>query len=608
MEQNQAAGRLAALREEMKKAGMDAYMIPTADYHGSEYVAPCFKAREYFSGFTGSAGVLIVLQDEADLWADGRYFIQAENEIQGSGITLQRIGEPGVPTRMEFLKEKLHAGQTLGFDGRCITKEEGAELARVLGARGIRISTGYDLPGAVWTDRPALPSHKVFVLDEKYTGESTGSKLARLRAFMKDHDASYYISSKLDEIMWLFNIRGGDVEANPVALSYAFITENAQYLFLQNSETTEEFLRYADENHIFIGHYHAFFDFLKQYHFKGNIMLDPAFTSWQIYETIRGSLEADGRRAEDAVIEVNSPVDYMKSVKNETEIRNFREIYVEDSAALTKFIFWLKKNIGKIPMTEGSAAAYLDGLRAKIHDYVELSFPTISAYGSNAAMMHYEPGEDGGAVLKPEGMLLVDSGGHYLRGTTDVTRTMSLGPVTDDMRKSYSLTAVSNFQLQDAVFLKGSCGMTLDICAREPMWREHMDYKCGTGHGIGYLLNVHEGPQTIRYRKRDAADLTPFAPGMVVSDEPGVYKAGQYGIRIENILLCVDRGTSPDGTFYGFEPLTFVPLDRELLDVNVLTPRTRELVNEYHRQTLEMLTPFMTAEELSWLKEQCAPL
>ena len=606
--ENIHVGRLAALREEMKKVGIDAYMIPTADFHCSEYVAPCFKAREYFSGFTGSAGILIVMQDRADLWADGRYFIQAAKEIEGSGITLERIGEPGVPTREQFLKDHLRAGQTFGCDGRCITKAEGAHLAKVLGQRGIKMNTAYDLPGLVWKDRPELPSNPIWILDEKYAGESAESKLARLRKVMKEQDASCYVSSKLDEIMWLFNIRGGDVEANPVALSYALVTEDAQYLFVQDSETTDEFRAYADKIHLSVGRYQDFFDFLKTFEFKGNILYDPNFLSCQVYQTIRDSLEAAGKRAEDCVVEMNSPLDYMKAIRNETEIRNFKDIYIEDSAVLTKFIYWLKKNVGKIPMTEGSAAAYLDHLRAKVRDYIELSFGTISAYGSNAAMMHYEPGEDGGAELKPEGMLLVDSGGHYLRGTTDVTRTMSLGPVTQDMRRSYSLTANSNFQLQDVVFLKGSCGMTLDICAREPMWRNLMDYKCGTGHGVGNILNVHEGPQSIRYHQRDAADLTPFAPGMTISDEPGVYKAGEYGIRIENILLCVDRGTTTDGTFYGFTPLTFAPLDRDLLDVSVLTPKVRELINTYHAQVLEKIGPFMNEEELAWLKNECAPL
>jgi Xaa-Pro aminopeptidase len=602
------AERLAALREKMREHGIDAYMIPTADFHCSEYVAPCFKAREYFSGFTGSAGILIVMQERADLWADGRYFIQAAKEIEGSGITLERIGEPGVPTREQFLKDHLKEGQTFGCDGRCITKAEGAHLARVLGQRGIRMDTSLDLPGMVWADRPALPSHPIWLLPEAFAGESAESKLARLRAVMDEQDTSCYVSSKLDEIMWLLNIRGNDVEANPVALSYLLVTKDAWYLFVQKSECTKEFLDYAAKIHLTVGEYEKFFDFAEDFAFPGNVLLDPNFLSFQVYQTIRENLERAGKRAEDCVVEVNSPLDYMKAIRNKTEIANFKDIYIEDSAVLTKFIYWLKKNVGKIPMTEGSAAKYLDNLRAQIRDYIELSFGTISAYGPNAAMMHYEPGEDGGAELKPEGMLLVDSGGHYMRGTTDVTRTMSLGPVTEDMRRSYSLTANSNFQLQDVTFLKGSCGMTLDICAREPMWENLMDYKCGTGHGVGNILNVHEGPQSIRYHQRDAADLTPFAPGMTISDEPGVYKAGQYGIRIENILLCVERGTTSDGTFYGFAPLTFAPLDRELLDVNVLTPKVRELINTYHAQVLEKIGPFMNEEELAWLKAECAAL
>ncbi len=606
--ENTIKQRLELLRAQMKQQGMDAYIIPTADFHNSEYVAPFFKAREFFSGFTGSAGILVVGLTEAALWADGRYFIQAEQEIAGTDIILQRMGEPGVPTLHEYLKEKLPEGGTLGFDGRCITMGEGNEYEKLLASKHITLKYGMDLADKVWQDRPALPSSNVFLLKDEYTGENMTSKVSRLRKKMEEAGAAYYVSSKLDEIMWLYNIRGGDVECNPVALSYAVVTPDHMYLFVQDSEISMELRGYAQEYGLELRGYDMFFTFLERYDFEGKILVDPDYTSFTVYQALKANAEAAGKKIEDVLLTDCSPVDYMKSIKNEVEIRNFKESYIEDSAQLTKFIYWLKTNIGRIPMTEGSAAAYLDGLRAQIHDYVELSFPTISAYGSNAAMMHYEPDENGGAELKPEGMLLVDSGGHYLRGSTDVTRTMSLGPVTDDMKKSYTLTAVSNMQLMNTVFLHGCSGIALDIMAREPMWREGMDYKCGTGHGIGYLLNVHEGPQTIRYRKRDAADMTAFEAGMVITDEPGVYKAGQYGIRIENVLLTVDKQTTSDGRFLGFEPITFVPLDRELIDVNYLTQETREVINQYHKETYEKLAPFMNEEELAWLAEQCAEI
>ncbi len=593
--------RLNKLREKMAASGIHAVMIPTADYHNSEYAAPYFGVREYFCGFTGENATLLVRMDGADLWVDGRFFIQADQQLEGTGVTVQKMGEPGVLSLHQFMKATLADNNVLAFDGRCVTKAEGIALQELLKGKNISFVTDFDAAEGIWTDRPAMPCTPAWVLDaEKYAGETTISKLNRLRKVMTEHDSKFYVSGKLDEIMWLYNIRGNDVECNPVSLSYAIVTEQDQFLFIQDAELTDEVRTYCQENHILLEHYAAFEEALAKIHYDGKVLLDPDYTSYATYLALRA--------AGAELVEICSPLDAMKAVKNATEIQNFRDCYIEDSAAVTKFIYWLKTNAGKIPMTEVTAAQHLDNLRAQIGDYVELSFPTISAYGPNAAMMHYEPTEENCAEIKPEGMLLVDSGGHYLRGTTDVTRTMAVGPVTDDMKKSYTLTAVSELRLQDAIFLKGSSGITLDILAREPMWREGMDYKCGTGHGIGYLLNVHEGPQSIRYRKRDNSDMAEMVPGMVVSDEPGVYKAGQYGIRIETILLCVEHQTTSDGTFYAFEPLTFVPLDRDLIDVQYLTEDTRMLLNEYHKQVYEKIAPFMTVEEKQWLAEQCAEI
>ncbi len=642
MAENQCVARLAALRKAMEQSGADTVLIPTADYHNSEYVADCFKAREYYSGFTGSAGTLAVRGEEAALWTDGRYFIQAERELAGSGITLMKMSEPGVPTLHEWLKSHMPERSVLFFDGRCITKAEGEALSLLLAGKGISIRADRDLAGDAWEGRPALPEHPVFLLDaDKYAGETAVSKLGRLRARMEEKNVTAYVSSKLDEIMWLFNIRGNDVECNPVALSYAVVTKETALLYLQDAEVTKELSAYAKASGITLRSYGEFLTDLPELSLgsgsrkeETRIWIDPDYTSYAVYRGLLKNLDrgidrnlkerenldlsvlpaaAAGKiRSEEEkklLVETPSPVDYMKSIRNETEICNFREIYVEDSAALTKFIYWLKKSMREgAALTEGSAASYLDHLRAGISDYVELSFPTISAYGSNAAMMHYEPGADGGAKLSPEGMLLVDSGGHYLRGTTDVTRTMSVGPVTDEMRRSYTLTAVSQLQLMGTVFLKGCSGMALDIMAREPMWEKGMDYKCGTGHGIGYLLNVHEGPQTIRWRVREKADSTPFEAGMVVSDEPGVYREGEYGIRIETILLCREWGTTPDGTFLCFEPLTFAPLDRDLIDPAVLTPHTRKLLNEYHKEVVEKISPYLNDEEKAWLVKECAKI
>jgi Xaa-Pro aminopeptidase len=609
MSENVIVQRLSKLRGVMKECGVDTLLIPTADYHNSEYVAPYFQAREHYSGFTGSAGVLAVRLNEAALWADGRYFIQAAAELEGSGIALMKMGEPGVLTLHEWLKETMPEGSVLAFDGRCITKKEGDELAERLASKGITFLTEDDLAARAWEDRPAFPCTKVFLLDaDKYAGETTRSKLSRLRGRMEDKGAAAYVSGKLDEIMWLYNIRANDVECNPVALSYTVVTKDHAILYIQDAEVTEELKKYAEDNGIELKSYEGFLTQLAQLPLGGEngrnirVWIDPENSSYAMALALE-------KREDSRLLEASSPLEYMKAIRNETEIRNFKDIYVEDSAVLTKFIYWIKKSIREgASLTEGDAAAYLDHLREGIEDYVELSFGTISAYGPNAAMMHYEPDRNGGARIEPKGMLLVDSGGHYLRGTTDVTRTMSMGPVSEEMRESYTLTAVSQLQLMGTVFMEGCSGMTLDIMAREPMWRRGMDYKCGTGHGIGYLLNVHEGPQNIRWRARSSADTTPFAAGMVISDEPGVYKAGKYGIRIETILLCRDWGTTSDGHFLCFEPLTFAPLDRDLIDVSLLTPDTRKMLNEYHQQVVEKISPYLNEEEREWLVKECAEL
>lgn len=598
--ENPCVCRLQRLRAAMEQENVAAVLIPTADDHNSEYVADHFKAREYYCGFTGSAGTVVVGKKNAALWTDGRYFIQAAEELEGSGVSLMRMGMEGVPTIAEWLKEELSEGEVLSFDGKCLTKKEGKDLEDSLCAEKITVRTDLDLAASCWEDRPALPSSVVFVLDaDKYAGETAGSKLARLRIKLKEQGADSFVTGKLDEIMWLLNIRGNDVEYNPVALSYAVITQKQAFLYLQESELSSSVEQYLTEQEVTLRPYESFWTEVPTLSIGSCVWMDPEEASYAVWKCLAA-------QQEHKILELPSPIGLMKAIRNETEIRNFKSIYIEDSAAITKFIYWLKKSVKEgAALTEGSAAAYLDHLRSEISDYIELSFGTISAYGSNAAMMHYEPDENGGAEILPEGMLLVDSGGQYLRGTTDVTRTMSLGPVTQEMRRSYTLTAVSQLQLMGTVFLKGCNGMSLDIMAREPMWQNGMDYKCGTGHGIGYLLNVHEGPQNIRWKKRNEADTTPFEPGMVISDEPGVYKEGQYGIRIETILLCKEWGKTPDGEFLCFEPLTFAPLDRELLDPEVLTPHTRKLLNEYHQKVLENILPFLNEEEAAWLKEQC---
>lgn len=592
--------RIHHLQARMRAEGIDAFYIKSGDYHGSEYAAPYFNVIEFYTGFTGENATLIVQRGSADLWVDGRFFIQADNETAGTEVTVQRMGEPGVPTAHAFLASHLQEHGVLAFDGRCISMNEGRQLQGLLA--DVMIASEIDPAQGIWNDRPAMPCTQLWILDaERYAGESTGSKRGRLRAAMQEKGATTFVSGRLDEIMWLYNLRANDVECNPVALSYTIVTMDEATLYVQPAALTDEVRAYCKANGITLADYQDYADDLAALPRNEAVMLDPDAANYATWRALED---------EDLILTV-SPLTLMKAVKNETEIRNFKDCYIEDSAALTKFIYWLQQEVprraaaGEEPLTECTAADYLDHLRSEIQDYVELSFGTISAYGPNAAMMHYSPDRDHCATLEPRDMLLVDSGGHYLRGTTDVTRTMALGPISQDMRRSYTLTAVSQLALANLHFLAGCSGIALDAIAREPMWRNGMDYKCGTGHGIGYLLNVHEGPQTIRYRAREEGDNTPFAPGMVVSDEPGVYKAGEYGIRIETILLCVEKETTADGTFYGFEPLTFVPLDPALIDPAYLTPDARVWLNEYHAEVYEKIAPFMNEEEKIWLAEQC---
>ncbi len=591
--------RLALLREEMKRAGVDYYMIPTADYHNSEYVDEYFKTREYFSGFTGSNGTLVVGQDMAGLWTDGRYFIQAERELEGTGIELFRMQEEGVPEIPDFLYEKMEEGQALGFDGRTVSCKEGRRLEKKLAEKKIGIAYGQDLAAGVWTERPEKPCRDITVLPDEINGKSTAEKLEEVRKKLKEAGAGYLLLSKLDDLMWLLNIRGNDVECNPVALSYGFLTQEEIYFFAQKPAVTEAFEKYAKENRIICRDYDEIADFLEKYDYKGKVFLDERNSNYALFKIVSSRT---GHVAGD------NPTEGMKAVKNETELSEMEEVYRKDSAAVIKFIYWLKKNIGKIEITELSAAKYLDDLRRNTEGFLDLSFPTISAYKDSAAMMHYEATEESHKTLAPEGMLLVDSGGQYMGGTTDVTRTIALGKIEDEVKKHFTLVAIGMLQLTEARFLYGCTGRNLDILARQPLWNEGIDYKCGTGHGIGYMLNVHEGPQNIRWRFTDGMKEAVIEPGMIVSNEPGVYVENSHGIRTENILVVKKDRKNDDGQFLRFDTLTFVPIDKEAVDTAYMQPVDVERLNRYHAQVYEKTQEYLTEEEREWLGEATAPI
>ena len=589
--------RLETLRKDMKKNGQNYIFFTTADPHMSEYVGECFKEREYFSGFTGSNGNLLVGDTDAYLWTDGRYFVQAEKELAGSGITLMKMGSSGVPTLFEFLEKTLERGDVLATDGRRISVTNGLKFEEVCKKNGAIFDFSYALPASLWTKRPMQEFGNVWTLDEKYSGESTENKIAKVFSEMEKKKATDFFLSKLDDIMWLFNLRGCDIKCNPVAYSYAHFSDGKILLFLKNGAFTTEISDYFQRIGIETRDYETIDDYLKKQaehtNEKRRILLDFSANGYSVYQAFSKLGEVES---------FENMTGLWKAVKNETEQNNLKNIYLKDSVALTKFICFIKQNYEKERITETSAAKKIDLLRQGIPEFIDLSFPTISAYGENAAMMHYEADENEDVSLERGGIYLVDSGGQYHGGTTDVTRSLILGEVSPEMKKHFTLVCIGMLRLQNARFMSGCTGRNLDILARAPLWNEAMDYKCGTGHGIGYMLNVHEGPQNISWQKRENVAEAPLVPGMLVSDEPGVYVAGSHGIRTENILLCEKYAENEDGEFLCFHPLTLVPIDLDGILPEYMSEEDRKNLNEYHSMVYEAVSPYLNEEEKNWLK------
>lgn len=592
-------GRLEAFRGILKEEGVDFYLVPTSDFHQSEYVSPYFCVREYLCGFTGSNGTLVVSAKEAGLWTDGRYFIQAEKELEGTGVKLYRMAEEGVPTVLAYLEKEMQEGQTLGFDGRVVDAVFGKKLEKKLGGKGVVLRYDRDLAARVWEDRPALPCGPVTVLPEELCGRTAEEKLKQVAGKLQEAGAEYLLLSKLDDLMWLLNIRGDDVECNPVALSYGFFGKEQRYLFLQEQAVTQELKSCADRYGIVIKRYGEILPFLQLFPYEGKVLIDGGNCSYLLYKTVTDETEC---------IEAPNPTELLKAVKNPVETARMEEVYVRDSAALCKFIYWIKQNAGKLPLDEYTAAEHLDRLRAELPGYLELSFPTICAYEENAAMMHYQASPGQAKEIAGRGFLLVDSGGQYLGGTTDVTRTIALGELTAERKKHFTLTAVGMLRLSAANFLYGCTGRNVDILARGPLWDAGIDYKCGTGHGIGYILNVHEGPQSIRWKFQEGAGEAVLEPGMVVSNEPGVYREGEYGIRTENIMRVKKGEKNGDGQFLHFVTMTYAPIDLDAIDTAYMQPVDIERLNAYHAAVREKVSPYLTAEEAAWLLDATRPV
>lgn len=585
--------RLAALREEMKKRDVAIYVVPTADFHESEYVGTHFKARTFITGFTGSAGTAVITLTEAGLWTDGRYFVQAAKQLEGTTVTLYRMGEDGVPTVNEYIKSTLKEGGCIGFDGRVINGHWGEKLKRIADEKHGSLSVDEDLINLIWKDRPAMSCEKAWILDEQYSGRSTAEKMAAVRAEMDTKGATVHLMSSLYDIAWLLNVRGNDISYVPVVLSYLAMTKDSCIWFLQEEIVDETLRKYLDENGIQTKPYDSFYDYVKTLE-NETILMDRSVVNYRICNNIAESNQ---------VIDDADPTVAMKSVKNQTEVDNTRNAHVKDAVAMCKFMYWLKTNVGKIPMTEISASDYLASLRAQQEGFLDLSFDTICGYADHGAIVHYAATPESDVALKPEGLLLVDSGGHYLEGTTDITRTFALGPVTDEMKADFTRVCRSNMNLANVRFLHGCTGRNIDIVAREPLWEAGMDYKHGTGHGVGYVLNVHEGPNSFRWQNRAISKECVFEEGMITTDEPGIYIEGKYGIRTENELVCHKGEKNEFGQFMYFENITYVPIDLDAIDPDQMTSTERNRLNAYHENVYRVVSPFLEGEELAWLKQ-----
>lgn len=587
--------KLAALRKRMAEHQLDGLYVNTADPHHSEYIADHFRERAWLTGFSGSAGYALLTRDAALLWVDGRYFIQAARQIAGSEFTLMKTGRPGVPTLYQWIEENLPQGARIGGNDACISQKEYEDFERHFKDQDIRLVGASSLIDELWTDRPALPADPIFLHPLQFTGATAAEKVQRVRSQMQADHGEAVIVVGLDDVAWLCNFRGNDVPNNPVALAYAVITQDQAFLFIDPAKVGAEAAAYFAENGIQLLPYAEINHIIHKLQVH-SVVVEKARISHQLFRSFANDVRVIDRR---------SYVTMNKAQLNDTELACQRESYKRDSAIVARYLFWLKDRVKSGPINEYEAAEYLHSLRAAAENFIEDSFGAISAYGPNAAMMHYAPSAELSSPLEAHGLYLIDSGGQYFDGTTDITRTIALGPLTEEEKTDYTLTLKSHIQLARTIFMKGTSGHALDSIAREPLWRHGLDYKSGTGHAVGYVLGVHEGPQRISSGGSNVALL----PGMVVTDEPGVYKEGQHGIRLENDLVVVPAMENMGDTFYTFEPLSYVPFDRTCILPELLSAEERDWLNAYHASCLEYLLERMSSEaERTALKAACAAI
>lgn len=574
----------------MKENDIQAYIIPTDDFHSSEYVGDYFKCREYMSGFTGSAGTLVVLEESAYLWTDGRYFLQADKQLEKTGIVLMKSGQSDVPIIEEFLKRELKEGDTIGFDGRTISKNFADKLLERIKEKNIKINGTVDLVNIIWKNRPEISKEQVWQLDIKYAGISRKEKMKKIREKMKEAGADVFIDAALDEIAWLLNLRGNDIAYTPVFLSYMIIREDRAILCIHREVISEKIEDELKEDGIAIAEYEEIYKLADEISDKEKVLYDSGSINYNLYNSINKNA---------TIINRESPIALMKAMKNPVEVENIKKAHIKDGVAMCKFIFWLKKNVPLGNVSEISAAEKLVEFRAQMDGFLDQSFAPIFGYGEHGAIIHYSATEETNVVMEDKGLCLIDTGAHYYDGTTDITRTVVLGELTKEEKEAFTIVLKGNLNLANTTFGYGTTGANIDCIARRPLWEKGMDFNHGTGHGVGYILGVHEGPQNI---SKNSKSKTKLEEGMIVSDEPGFYKEGKFGIRHENLLLCKKETKNKYGQFMVFDVLTMVPFDSDGIDLSLMNEDEVDYLNNYHKKVYENISPYLNEEEKKWLK------
>ncbi|KEQ17683.1 aminopeptidase P family protein [Endozoicomonas numazuensis] len=582
-----APEKLAALQSAMKSQNIHAWIIPSSDPHESEYAADHWNGRAWLSGFDGSAGTVVILQEQAALWTDGRYFLQAEEQLAGTGIELMKQGQPNVPAINKWVTDNLDDGQVVGFDGKVMSLNFVRNLQKSFDSKNLSLKTDLDLLNDVWKDRPAMPTEPVFLHSDKMAGKTREEKLAEVRAEMAEAGADHALVTALDDIAWLFNLRGSDVECNPVFLAYAHITHDSAQLFVDDSRIEKESLAALEASSVELRAYSEIANSLSSLN-KEALLIDPATTCQWLFDAIPDSVK---------VIEATSPARNLKAVKNPVEIKRMNDCHRRDGVAIVRFMRWLEGQIPTGTLTEVALDESLQAFRAQAPEFKGPSFPTIAGYASNGAVIHYRAEEETCLTIQPKGLLLVDSGGQYPDGTTDITRTFACGEMTEEEKKDYTLVLKCHINLARARFLRGTRGVQLDMLARQPAWAEGQNYNHGTGHGVGYFLNVHEGPHSVSQNFLNV----PLKPGMLITNEPGMYRNGKHGIRIENIMLVEEDIKTEFGEFYKLRDLTLAPIDKRPLLLNMLNNEEIEWLNTYHSKVRSELSPLLDGEDLEWL-------